>query len=56
MKLLIGIYSQQKEEAPSKVGLGLEQIESKLKEKRKCFYSNVRQCLKSEAQVLLKEV
>ncbi len=27
MKLLIGNYLQQKEEAPSKVGLGLEQTE-----------------------------
>ncbi len=41
MKLLFGNYLQQIEEAPRKVGLGLEQAE--LKEKRKCFYSNVRQ-------------
>jgi hypothetical protein len=38
MKLSIGNYLKQREEAPSKVGLGLE-----LKEKHKCFYSNVRQ-------------
>ncbi len=43
MKLLIRKYLQQKEEAPSKVGLGLEQTESELKEERKCFYSNVGQ-------------
>ncbi len=43
MKLLIRNYLQQKEDAPSKVGLGLEQTESKSKEKRKCFYSNIRQ-------------
>ena len=37
MKLLIGNDLQQKKETPSKVGLGLEQTESKLKEKRKSF-------------------
>ncbi len=41
MKLLIKNYLQQKEEAPSKIGLGLKQTE--LKEKHKYFYSKVRQ-------------
>ena len=44
MKLLIRNYLQQKEEAPSKIGLGLEWAESYLKEKTGC--------LKSEARVL----
>jgi hypothetical protein len=43
MKLLFRNYLQQKEEAPSKVGLGLEYTESQFKEKHKRFYSNVRQ-------------
>ncbi len=43
MRLLIRDDLQQKEEVPSKVGLGLQQTESQLKEKRKHFYSNVRQ-------------
>jgi hypothetical protein len=37
MKLLIINYLQQKEEAPSKMGFGLNETESWLKEKRKCF-------------------
>ncbi len=46
MKLLIRNYLQQKEEAPSKVGLGLKWTESQLKEKPKHFYSNARQGVK----------
>ncbi len=43
MKLLIVNYLQQKEEEPSKVGLGFEQAVSELKEKCKCSPSNIRQ-------------
>ncbi len=41
MRLLIRDDLQQKEEVPRKVGLGLLQTESQLKEKRKQFFSNV---------------
>jgi hypothetical protein len=57
MKLLMRNYLPQKDEAPSKVSLGLEYTESELKEKHECFYSNVKQGYsRVEAQVLLFKV
>ncbi len=53
MKLPIRNYLQQKEEAPSKLGLGLLSAESSLKEKCERYYSNVRQGVKIvKAQML----